>query len=146
MDGGFRFDLEKIKQHVRSADVISIHLPILRRTILVDTRHDYSTPPFIDLVPMASSLEERFAAIQTMRPGFPKPESITALPWPGTASGLIHFGVISCILERFAHTIHARPMQSKIHEVLSKVKTLERMEGIEAITGNGYYPIWTRSH
>ena len=146
MDGGFRFDIEKVKGHVESADVISIHLPILRRTVLVDTRYNNDTPPSIDLVPMASSLEERFTAIQAMRPDFPKPESLTALPWPGTSSGLIQFGVISCILGKFSHTPHAQPMRAKIQQVLSEIKSLERMEGIEAITGNGYYPIWTRNH
>ena len=145
MDGGFRFDLEKLKEHVESADVISIHFPILRRTMVIDTRYNDSIPPSVDLVPMASSLEERFATIETMRPEFPKPESLTALPWPGTSSGLIHYGVISCILEKFSYGPHIQPMRSRIQEVLLEVKALERAEGVDAIKGSGYYPIWARS-
>ncbi|SVE29675.1 uncharacterized protein METZ01_LOCUS482529, partial [marine metagenome] len=146
VDGGFRFDLEKLKEHVESADVICIHFPILRRTMIVDARYNDSIPPSVDLVPMASSLEERFAAIETMRPEFPKPESLTALPWPGTSSGLIHFGVISCILHKFSYGPHIQPMRSSIQEVLLEIKASERTEGVDAIKGSGYYPIWTRSH
>jgi hypothetical protein len=145
VDGGFRFDIEKLKGHVESADVISIHFPILRRTLLIDTRYNNSAPPSVDLVPMASSLEGRFAAIEIMRPEFPKPASLTVLPWPGTSSGLIHFGVISCILERFSYGPHIQSMRSKIQEVLLEIKALERTEGVDAINGNGYYPIWMRS-
>ena len=145
MDGGFRFDLEKLKGHVESADVISIHFPVLRHTMVVDTRYNDRTPPSIDLVPMASSLEERFATIQKLRPDFSKPESLTVVPWPGTSSGLIHFGVITCILEKFSYGPHIQPMRSRIQTVLLEIKALEQVEGVEAIKGNGYYPIWEQS-
>ncbi len=145
MDGGFRFDIEKLKGHVESADVISIHFPILRQTIVIDTRNNDTMPPSIDLVPMASSLEERFTAIQNMRPDFSKPESLTILPWPGTSSGLIHFGIITCILERFSYGPYIELMRSRIHEVLLQVRALEHLEVVEAINGNTYYSIWTRS-
>ena len=145
MDGGFRFDLVKLKEHVESADVISIHFPILRHTMVVDTRHNDRTPPSIDLVPMASSLEERFATIQTLRPDFPKPEALTVLPWPGTSFGLIHFGVVTCILEKFSYGPHIQPMRARIQTVLLEIKALERVEALEAIKGSGYYPIWTQS-
>ena len=38
MDGDFRIDLEEVLKNIDSAEVISIYFPLLRKTILIDTR------------------------------------------------------------------------------------------------------------
>ena len=82
MDGDFRIDLDDLLKNVNTADVVSIYFPVLRKTILIDTRFTAEDPPMIRIVPMAGSLEERQRSLRKLRPQFPRPNSITVVPWP----------------------------------------------------------------
>ena len=44
MDGDFRVNLEELLRKIDNAEVISIYFPLLRKTILVDTRFTMEDP------------------------------------------------------------------------------------------------------
>lgn len=145
MDGDFRMDLDDLVRHLDSAEVISIALPLLRKTILIDTRFTEEDAPLVKLVPMATSLEERARALRKLRPQFPKPDSMAVVPWPKYVESLIHLGIWQKVLERFVESGHKEAVQA-CGRVLEEVRRLEKEELFDVITGDNYHTLWARPH
>ena len=143
MDGDFRIDLDDLLKNVNTAEVISIYFPVLRKTILVDTRFTAEDPPMVRIVPMASSLEERQRSLRRLRPQFPRPRSITVVPWPKYVDSLVELGVWSKVLERFAYSGHKEAVQA-CNNVLKEVHKLEKDELGAVISGENYHTVWAR--
>ena len=143
MDGDFRIDLDDLLKSVNTADVVSIYLPVLRKTILIDTRFTAEDPPMIRIVPMAGSLEERQRSLRKLRPRFPRPKSITVVPWPKYVDSLVQLGVWSKVLERFAYSGHKEAIQV-CNDVLQEVRRLEKNELGAVISGENYHTVWAR--
>ncbi len=93
MDSDFSVNIREIMRNIDSADVLTIYFPIIRRTLLVDTRADSAEGPLVRVVPMVNSVEERFRSLKKLRPQFPRPESITLVPWPKYVRSMESLGI-----------------------------------------------------
>ncbi|MBI2856465.1 MAG: hypothetical protein HYX93_06440 [Chloroflexi bacterium] len=127
MDGDFRIDLADILKNIQTADVISIYFPLLGKTLLIDTRFTMEDSPLVAVVPMATSMEERFRALRKLRPYLPRPRSITVVPWPRYAESLVRLGVWQKVLERFVHSGHKEAVQA-CGEAMREIIHLEEAE------------------
>ena len=143
MDGDFRINLDDMARHLDSAEVISIYLPFLRRTILIDARFTDKVPPMVRLVAMAVSVEERTRVLRRLRPEFPKPKTIAVLPWPRYVESLIYLGLWPKILQRFAESGHKEAVQA-CSRVIERVQRLEADELAAVIKGENYHTMWSR--
>ena len=143
MDGDFRIDLDEVLKNIDSAEVISIYFPLLRKTILIDTRFTEEDPPMIRIVPMATTPEERHRVLRRLRPHFPKPKAITVVPWPKYVESLVHLGVWRKVLERFVYSGHKEAVQA-CNQVLEEMYELEIEELSAVITGENYHTMWAR--
>jgi hypothetical protein len=143
MDGDFRIDLDEVLKNIDSADVISIYFPILRKTILIDTRFTEEDPPMIRIVPMATTPEERHRVLRRLRPHFPKPKAITVVPWPKYVESLVRLGIWRKVLERFVYSGHKEAVQ-ECNQVLEEMYELEMEELSAVITGENYHTMWAR--
>lgn len=106
MDGDFRIDLDEVFRNIDGADVISIYFPLLRKTLLIDTRFSEEDPPMVKVVPMVGTIEERRRALRRMRPQFSRPKEIAVVPWPKYVDSLVQLGVWQRVLERFVYSGH----------------------------------------
>ena len=143
MDGDFRIDLDDLLKNVNTADVITFYFPVLRKTILVDTRFTIDDPPMVRIVQMAGSLDERQRSLRKLRPQFSRPESITVVPWPKYVDSLVDLGVWSKVLERIAYSGHKEAVQ-QCDEVLREIRRLEKNELAAVISGENYHTVWAR--
>jgi len=143
LDGGFDMDLETALASIRDAEVISLYFPLLRKTLLIDTRTDAHTGPFVAVVEMTNSSQERLRSLRRMRPQFPRPESITLVPWQRRVVTLETLGVWSCIEARLADTASPRTIEDA-HACLDQLRAFERRELRRAITGEQYQTLWGR--
>jgi hypothetical protein len=141
MDGNFRIDLEEIFSNVKTAEVLCLHFPLLRKTLVFDMRYDVQDPPVVKILPMAKSVEERFKSIRRLRPRFPQPEKAAIIPWPKYVDSLIRLGVWEKIIERLTATGHIGAV-SACDAALKQLRALEAAELASAITGNQYHTIW----
>jgi hypothetical protein len=98
----------------------------------------------VKVVPMASSVEDRHRALRRLRPRFPRPKTITIIPWPKYAESLVRLGLWQKVLERFVHSGHKETVQA-CNRVLEEVYGLEREELAAVITGENYHTLWARS-
>ena len=142
MDGDFRIDMGELLRNVDTAEVISIYFSVLRKTILIDARFTPEEPPMVKLVPMASSIEERFRMLRRLRPRFPRPKTVAAVPWPKYAQSLVDLGVWPRVLERFVYSGHKEAVQA-CNTVLEEVYRLEREELSAVIHGDNYHTMWS---
>lgn len=144
MDGDFRIDLDEVLKNIDIADVISIYFPILRKTILIDTRFTEEDPPMIRIVPMVTTPEERHRVLRRLRPHFPRPKAITVVPWPKYVESLVRLGIWRKVLERFVYSGHKEAVQA-CNQVLEEMYELEMEELSAVITGENYHTMWARS-
>lgn len=144
MDSHFHVDVSEIRRSIDTGEVIALYFPLLRKTLLMDTRTNAIDGPMIRVVPMASSPQERFRELVRMRPRFSKPESITLIQWPKYVASLVRLEVWDQIVRRF---LELGPPEIVRHceECLNELRSVEREELARAITGENYESIWEAS-
>jgi hypothetical protein len=122
-------------------EIIALYFPLLRKTLLMDTRTTAVDGPMITVVPMASSPEERFRELVRLRPRLPKPESVNIIPWPKYAASLVRLDVWDHIVRRFLE-IGPPEIVRRCDECLQELYRVEREEIRRAITGEQYETLW----
>ena len=141
IDGGYDIDIEAVVQNIDEAEVVTLHFPILRQTLLIDTRCTPREGPLVRVVPMVNNTEERFASLRALRPELPRPQSITMIPWARGVAALEWAGVWSRVLARLAACGDARTLRAAGRS-LRQLRSLELIEYREAIVGRQYRTIW----
>ena len=141
MEGNFLFDIDQVIQNVSEAEVMSVFFPTLRRSLIVDTRSNESVGPFVRLMPMARSPQDRMRSIRRLRPQFPRPANLTLIPWQRYVDSLVESGVWDQIVERIRQSGDEAAM-SACSQALSDLRQMERDELVSAITGRNYHTIW----
>ena len=143
MDADFLWDIEEVRRNIETAEVLSVYFPLLRKTLLIDTRCSPGEGPMIRVVRMADSLENRLRSLKKLRPGFPRPESITIIPWPKYVASLARLGIWDHIVRRFAD-LGDPELVRKCEACLRELLTLEQEEVRHAISGENYEVLWSR--
>ena len=141
MDSDFRIDIGEVCRAIDLGEIIALYFPLLRKTLLMDTRTNPIDGQMIKVVPMASSPEERFRELVRMRPRFPKPESISIVPWPKYVHSLAGTGVWDRIVRRFLE-IGSPQIVRDCEACLQELYDVEREEIRRAITGDNYETMW----
>ena len=141
MDGEYRIDLDEIATTIEASEVISILFPMLRKSLVLDTRSDLEDGPMARVVPMAESVDDRLRSIKRMRPRFPRPESVTVIPWPKQVKSLKRLGLWGKILERMMITGNSEII-GKCNKCYAKLLELDAEELAAVITGKNYYTLW----
>ena len=145
MDTDFRMDVEEINRNIDTAEVMGIYFPLIRKTVLIDTRFDAVDGAMIRVVPMANSMDERFRSLRRLRPRFPRPESITLIPWPKYVTSLKRLNIWDRVVQRF---VNAGDMEAVrvCEETFNELVELEKTEIAEAIKGERYTTLWERKN
>ncbi len=144
MDSDFRIDTSEVNRTIDMSEVIALYFPLLRKTLLMDTRGTDLDAPLIKVVPMASSPEERFRELRRLRPRFSKPDSITIIPWPKYVSSLVRLEIWDHIVRRFLE-IGPPEIVRQCEECLQELYKAEREEIRRAVTGENYETLWDAS-
>ncbi len=143
MDQEFRIDLSEVRQSVGRAEVVTVHFPYFRETLLLDTRKSATEAPLAKIRPSVSSVDERIKDIRSLRPRFGRPESITYIPWPKYVLSLKESGVWDVVVDRMVMAGGA-PMEAELERLYRKLRTDEWNEYRAAIAGKGYKAVWER--
>ena len=142
MDGDFWLDPEELHNATHEAEVLSIFFPVLRKSLIIDTRFTTEEQPMVRVVPQARSLEERYRSIRRMRPQFPHPDNVTAIPWPRYINSLVESGAVARIRERLEESGFSEPAKA-LDRAIEELRQLERLELAAAIQGERYHTLWS---
>jgi hypothetical protein len=143
MDSDYQLDLSEVRRHLDQTQVVGFFFPFLRRTLLIDTRTSSVDGPLVIVTPMVNSVDERIRSLRRLRPRFPKPESMTLIPWPRWIEALQRLGVWEMI-ERRVTDLGGDPLRGRCEEALAELLREERLQVKNAITGEGYQTLWER--
>jgi hypothetical protein len=143
MDFDFRLDISEVIRAVEATEVVALYFPLVRKTLLIDARSTAVDGPLIKIVPMVATPEERLRALRKLRPRFPRPDSITIIPWPKYVASLERLGIWERVVGRFVNLGFpetVRQCEAAYEELLA----LEQEEILHAVSGDGYESMWER--
>jgi len=143
LDGGYEIEPEAVNRNIDEAEVISLYFPLLRKTLLVDTRASPASGPLVCVVDMVNTSQERMRSLRRMRPQFARPDSITMIPWLRRIESLRGLGVWDHLERRLQQTGGAGAVRDA-RLCLSELAAYERREFRRAITGEQYQTLWGR--
>ena len=141
MEGNFLFDIDDVIQNVSGAEVMSVFFPTFRRALIIDTRSNEEVGPFVRLMPMARSPQDRMRTIRRLRPQLPRPANLTLIPWQRYVDSLVEYGVWDQILDRVRESGDSEALNA-CGKALADLRQMEREELMSAITGRNYHTLW----
>lgn len=137
-------DLDEVKEVIDTAEVLVIRFAILEKRLLMDARYNETEAPLLQLVPKASSVEERFRSLKQLRPHFVLPEKIMSFTWPRHVETFRAAGLWQCIIDRLAASGHAG-LDEQAEAVFEELVREEKAEVLTAIRGgDSYQSLWER--
>ena len=141
MEGNFLFDIDRVRQNISEAEVMSVFFPTFRRALVIDTRSNEEVGPLVQMMPMARSPQDRMRSIRRMRPSLPRPSNLTLIPWQRYVGSLVESGVWDQILDRVGESGDGEALTA-CDNALAELRRMERAELVAAITGDNYHTLW----
>ncbi|MFN8535626.1 MAG: hypothetical protein U0556_18975 [Dehalococcoidia bacterium] len=141
MDYMFGQNFDDIERNFDRAEVISVYFPLLARTLVLDLRTDESSEPFIRVMPMVGSIEERYRILKKLRPQFSQPEEITLVPWPKYVESLVRLGLWDRLTRRLRDGGFYGSL-ADAGQALDELRELEHATVQSAIKGRGFRTLW----
>ncbi len=144
MSDEFGVDLDEVFKVIDAADVLVIRFHLIDKRLLVDFRTKPGVRPFIQLVPKAESVEDRFRSIRKLRPEFPLPEKVMSFHWPRSAPVMLASGVWQRLVDRIS-AAGDDETTDECGMVMEQILTEEYREVVGAIRGAQHYQtLWER--
>ena len=146
LDSGIELDLERVVQNIDEADVVTIYFPLLGKTLILDTRCNDHAGPLVTLVPIAQDGLDRYRSFRRLRPDFPRPKSISMIPWTHRVDSLSRLGVWAHVVER-VQQVAPDPCSfvEMADSCLGELRDLEVRELLRAVSGEQYQTLWAAS-
>ena len=136
--------LDQVITGISESEVISIFFPLLRRSLVVDTRREAGTPHMVKVMPQAKSMEERISSIEELRPGLGKIHSILGIPWMRSVRSLRDHGIKSSLVQRLTTAgVPAGLAAKQVEDAIDLIWRIESMGFERMIRGEGYSTLWT---
>ena len=146
LDSDSQIDLDRVVQNIDEADVITIYFPLLGKTLILDTRRNENTGPLITIVPIATDSVARYQSFRKLRPSFPRPQSISMIPWSRRIESLTRLGIWSHVMDRVKDlTPDYRSFVEAADLCLHELRELEMLELLRAVSGEQYQTLWAAS-
>lgn len=128
---------------IARAEVLNLFFPLLRHSLILDTRSDQFVPPAILLDGMVGSAEARRRSFAILRPHFPVPEKLVIAAWPGSTRSLVEAGIYDAILDRWRALGHPEG-EADARQALRQLARLERAALRDLISGATSKALWQR--
>ena len=107
---------------------------------------DQHAGPLITLVPIAQDDLDRYRSFRRLRPDFPRPKSISMIPWTHRVDSLSRLGVWSHFMKRVQEVAPDPSAFTEIADTcLCELRTLEMRELLRAVSGEQYQTLWASS-
>ena len=145
MNGDFYLDLQEVMESADSAEVVSLFFPMFGKAVIIDTRSFGDQGPLVQIMPMVASPRERLRILRSLRPAFPRVNSLTVIPWPRYVNSLVTLGVWDRIVRRLAESGHDKAVV-ECASVLDELRRLEKAELGAVVSGQNYYTVWSSNH
>jgi hypothetical protein len=135
--------LSQLFADMESAEVLTIFFPLWRRALVIDTRRAGAAGPYVEVAPIASSIEERLSAIERRHPDLGPVAAILSIPWLKSIGALREMGVFARITARLVAVGMPEAMaQAACATAQRELLAAERQATVALIRGDGYATLW----
>ena len=137
--------ITQVLSTIDEAEVLTIFFPNLTKALVVDVRRNFEEGPLVEVVNQVSSMEERMASIEKMRPGLGRVRSIAGIPWTKSIRTLSENGVMSRLEQRMVsageNTYAASQACNAAYQLLQEI---EQQQWVDLIKGQNplYRSLW----
>jgi hypothetical protein len=143
MDDDDQF-LSQVISGIAAAEIITIFFPLLRRALIVDTRHDDNNLHMVSVMPQVRSMEERISTIERLRPQLGKVQNIMGIPWIKSVNSLRENGITDQIVKRLIDAdMPAFQASEAMQKAMQDLWWVEHRAFVSMIRGEGYQTIWS---
>lgn len=137
--------LKQVLAGIAEAEIITIFFPLLRRALIVDTRHNPQAGHMIKVAPQAASMQERIRSIEKLRPQFPAVQSILGIPWIKSVKRLHEDGIFDALLQKLcAQQMPPHLAIAALDHAIEQLWRIERLAFVAMIKGEGYTTLWAK--
>jgi hypothetical protein len=144
MSDEFGVDLDEVFKIIDGAELLVIRFHLIDKRLLVDFRTREGVTPFIQVVPRAESLEDRFRSIRKLRPELPLPEKVMTFHWPRSAPVMLASGVWQRLVDRVS-ALGDDETTDQCGRAMEQLMAEEHREVVGAIRGADHYQtLWER--
>lgn len=144
MTDEFGVDLDEVFHTIDVAEVVVMRFHLIEPRLLVDFRTRQGVMPFLQVVPRAQSVEDRFRSIKRLRPQFPFPEKVMSVHWPRSIPVLLASGVWQHLVDRIS-ALGDDDTTETCGRIIDELLASERREVAGAIRGADHYQtLWER--
>ena len=133
---------------IEEAEVLTIFFPNLMKALVVDVRHNLEEGPMVRVVNQVSSMEERMAIIEKMRPRMGRVRSIAGIPWTKSIRTLKENEVIDRLEVRLqAAGMNELEAVRACEEAFQQLRDVEYNQWVDLIKGQSplYKTIWSKA-
>jgi hypothetical protein len=110
---------------------------------VIDTRRAGAAGPYVEVAPVASSIEERLDAIQRRHPDLGPVATILSIPWLKSIGALREMGVFERITARLvAVGMPEETARAASASAQCELLAAERQATLALIRGEGYTTLW----
>ena len=135
--------LLQVFANIDEAEVVTIFFPLLRKALVLDTRHTPQTGILLAVAPQVGSTAERLAWVLAARPQFGRPEFLMTVPWMKSIRSLAEQGVLArlrdLLIRRGVAPDLAAACTARAYTELAQV---EREAFRAMLRGDGYLTLW----
>ena len=142
MDSDYVLDLEEVIEKVENAEVMSLYFPTFGKALVVDTRFSEKEGPLVRIMRMVASPQERIRSIRRLRPGFPRPRSLTLIAWPRYVDSLVSLGIWDRVVQRLVQAGNDEAA-ALCEAVLGELRRLEKAGLAAVVLGEDYHTVWS---
>ncbi|MBN9494132.1 hypothetical protein J0H33_12425 [bacterium] len=144
MTDEFGVDLDEVFHTIDVADVIVMRFHLIEPRLLIDFRTRPGVGPFLQVVPRAQSVEDRFRSIKRLRPQFPFPDKVMSVHWPRSIPVLLVSGAWQRLVDRIS-ALGDEETTETCGRIIDELLLSERREVTNAVRGAGHYQtLWER--
>jgi hypothetical protein len=135
---------ERMREALRTAEVMSVFFVRVGRSLILDMRHDGSTGPAAMLDDIVSTPQARLQSFRRLRPGLPLPERLTLAPWTGGIREFAQRGHLDELLTRCRQE-GGDALHDGAAKAFKQLEMLEQEYLRDLVRGVGMKTIWQRS-
>lgn len=143
LDADYEVDVQQIKSTLDIAEVTSLYFPFLGKSLIIDLRTNGNEGPFLKVVEQVETADARLRSLRRLRPRFPRPESLSLIPWPKRVDSLVRLGVWDHIEARCG-AVGPPEIVETCHKMLQELLAVEAAQLRNSVRGQGFDTIWQR--
>lgn len=135
---------DRVKDALRTAEVLSIFFVRVGRSLIMDTRSDLTVGPAVLLDDIVATPQARLQSFRRLRPALPLPDHLTLAPWTSAVRDFRDRGLAAHLLER-CEQVGGPEMRADGEAAIRELLKLEQKYLRDLVRGVGMQTIWQRS-